>query len=341
MKKFLKIVLSLVLVVVLLCFGTWHFYLKHKSINTDKTAMPDMNIEAEEVKEKDKVSEQTDEPDDLDYIQVDKRALPSSYEMNAERLKSLYEKSDRLNIVLFSHDGARADTIMFVSFDPNTKSLDIINIPRDTYWPVEGYTSDIGNQKINAVYGRGNNLGGSKGVKNAIANLLQVPVHYYAKLNYSNAESIINSFGGVEIYVDRDMVYDDIYADPPLHIDISKGYQHLDGHESVDFLRWRKNNGELGAGDLPRIDRMQDFAAAAIDEIVSLRLPKFVNACFHNIYTDIELDLALSYAIKAQDLESSNISFHRLPGKVEGYFYVKDKETTQELLLDLYGDEPM
>ena len=46
----------------------------------------------------------------------------------------------------------RTDTIIFASFDPDTKKVNVISIPRDTYIHRKGY--NIGEQrKINAIYG--------------------------------------------------------------------------------------------------------------------------------------------------------------------------------------------
>jgi len=105
----------------------------------------------------------------------------------------------------------------------------------------------------------------------------------------------------------------------------------------VDYLRWRKNNGEKNSdGDLPRIARLQQFLSAAVRQSINTRLPAVVNSCFQHVYTDIEFDLAASLAIKAVGIQDSNVNFKRLPGHVEGYFYVADQEEVLEYLLDMY-----
>ncbi|MBI9011591.1 MAG: LCP family protein [Clostridiales bacterium] len=338
-KKILKGCLIVLLVTVILLIGYYLVFIQNSEINKSKTATPiedftysspstEEDLMVDEVLNSDGASSFNDIPD-FEPMTIN--------EANKIKLRGLVEESSRLNIVLFSHDGVRADTIIFISFDPVSKKINAINIPRDTYWRVKGYTSDYGNQKINAVYGRGSGLGGSKGVKEAIANLLQVPVHYVVKIDYEGTEAIINSIDGIEINVEHDMIYDDVWADPPLHIDIKEGFQVLDGHNAVDYLRWRKNNGELGDGDLPRIRRMQKFADSVLNKVISPKFPELVGACFKYIYTDMEFDLALSYALKATGVKSSNITFKRLPGDVKGYFYVMDVKKTQELLIDTYG----
>lgn len=333
MKKILKFFLILV-AIIFLCLGSlWHFYLKNITINSDKTAMPTTDyVYVEPVEDIDI----TVDLEEQEYIRVSKYELDEDYDREQAILNQLVINSERVNILIFSHDGVRADTLMMMSFDPNNQKIELISIPRDTFYPVEGYTDTIGKQKINAVYGRGDGLGGSESLKEAVANLFQIPIHYFVKMNYNGAEAIVNSLGGIELYVDRDMLYDDIYSEPELHIDIKEGRQLLNGHMAVNYLRWRKNNGEGGEGDLPRIKRMQRFAKASLKKAVSLKFPAFIQACFSHIYTDIELDLALSYAVKAsgQDLQVSSTT---MPGSVKGYFYVLDVDLLQEALIEMYS----
>jgi LCP family protein required for cell wall assembly len=187
------------------------------------------------------------------------------------------------------------------------------------------------------VYGRGNDLGGSEGMKQAIADLLQVPVHYFVKINYDGAAAIIDTIGGVEVNVFKKMEYDDIYAEPELHINIEEGLQVLDGKNSVDYLRWRQNNDLLDKeGDLPRITRMQNFMKAVAKQSINSRLPSTIQACFRYVYTDIEFDFASTLAVKGIGIDDSDIKFKRLPGYVEGYFYEIDQVETLKYLLDMY-----
>lgn len=146
---------------------------------------------------------------------------------------------ERVNILVFGTDGVRADTILVLSYEVSAQSIDIISIPRDTYHHVPGHNNKD-QKKINAVYGFGKGDGGSPGMKQQIANLLNMPMHYFVKVDYNGVSDIIDVIGGVEVDVHRNLYYDDPKATPPLHIHISKGVQVLDGKNSVGYLRWRK-----------------------------------------------------------------------------------------------------
>lgn len=272
-----------------------------------------------------------DDDDDANILENIKSKSP---------LQLLVEDSDRVNFVVFAHDGSRADTIMFASFDPDNKYLDIISIPRDTYWLVEGYTERTDHKKINSVYGHASDKGGSKGLKQEIANMLQVPVNYYVKFNYNGASAVVNVLGGVEVNVPFDMNYDDVWAEPEVHIHLNAGLQTLDGKNAVDYLRWRKNNDAINStGDLPRIARMQDFLKKALKKAMGLKLPAVINTGFRYVQSDIALNLAISYADDAIGLSSTDITTNRLPGEapVKSSFYIGDPEAIEQLLIEIYS----
>lgn len=257
-------------------------------------------------------------------------------------LERLVDASDRINVVAFGTDGGRADTIMFVSYSPSDQLLDVVSIPRDTYHAVEGHNLS-GQKKINAVYGFKEN-GGSAGMKVAVSDVLNVPVNYYVKLNYRGVENIIDVLGGVEINVFKHLQYDDPWSDPPLHIDIPAGRQVLNGANAIKYLRWRKNNGESGDGDIGRIQRQQDFVIAAAKKAFSFKLPVVIKTTFSYIRTDMELDKMLYYGTTATDFNFSNLKTYELPGDVTTISHVSyllhDPADTEKMMINIYNRVP-
>src|SRR5690554_2085874 len=107
-------------------------------------------------------------------------------------LQKLIEKSKRLNIVLLGMEGPRTDTIILASFDPVSKNVDLISIPRDTYFHSEGYNHPE-QKKINAVYGRS----GVNGTMSVVSHILgKIPIHGYIQVTYEGIENIVDSLGG-------------------------------------------------------------------------------------------------------------------------------------------------
>jgi len=252
-------------------------------------------------------------------------------------LDLLIEKSNRLNILVFGTDGGRADTIFLVSYDPDEDLADIVSVPRDTYHKVEGHNAQ-GQNKINAVYGF-RDVGGSKGMKYFLSEFLEVPIDYYVKVNYSGVAAIVDVIGGVETNVPFDMNYDDPWSDPPLHIHFEKGVQTLNGKEAVEYLRWRKNNGEDGTGDLNRISRQQDFLERAIDKALGLKLARVIKTSLNYIRTDMPASDMLNTAAQASNFKMSNLKTYRIPGRAstDGRgLYIHDPDAMEKMFEEIY-----
>ncbi|SDJ82792.1 LCP family protein [Natronincola ferrireducens] len=262
-------------------------------------------------------------------------------EIKDELLRAAAE-SRRINFIVLGLEGVRSDTMMFMSFDPEEKGLDIISIPRDTYYPRVGYDGP-GKAKINAAYGDH----GAVGVKTVVSDLLlDIPVDYYVTITYKGAESIVNAIGGVPVYIPKPMIYRDDYDKPPLIINIPAGQQVLNGENAVKFLRYRKPTPGSGGldrdGDLGRIQAQQEFIQAALKKAMSLgNLPGLVTNTFRFVRTDMELQNLLRHATSAIGLNMENVTMNVLPGEarykggVSYYFY--DPVETRGLLLDMYG----
>lgn len=263
---------------------------------------------------------------------------------NYSSLVEAFKDSNRLNIILLGMEDIRTDTIIFTSFDSQTKKVDVISIPRDTYVHRKGY--DFAEQrKINAIYGDH----GIEGVKKAVSYVLEgAPIHHYIMMDYEGVANIIDSIGGVEVMVPFHMKYKDPTSKPPLNIDIKEGKQVLNGKKSIEFLRYRKgNNGKGGYidGDLGRIKAQQEFLKSFIDKALSYRLPIVIKKSFDYIKTDIKLMEGLSYSKDAIGVKSKDFSFITLPGQGElkrfngkllSYF-IYDPFETKKLLENIYN----
>lgn len=258
---------------------------------------------------------------------------------NLTELERLIAESERINILLFGTDGGRADTIMLVSYDPENKLADVVSVPRDTYHKVPGYDLS-GQYKINAVYGfRGD--GGSEGMKKYLSAFLGVPIDYTVRVSYNGVGAIVDTLGGIEVNVPFAMNYDDTAADPPLHIHLEPGRQVLNGEQAMGYLRWRKNNGEAGQGDLPRIERQQEFVKLVAKKALSFKLPTVIKTGLNYVRTDLPLDQALYLGTKVVGFSFDNLEMHRLPGEAgNGGYYFHDPAETEELLKEIYRRSP-
>lgn len=257
-----------------------------------------------------------------------------------ETYEAYVSTSNRVNFLLVGLEYVRTDTIIFASYDRDTNKVDMISIPRDTYYYKEGFRSgfeDAAEYKINAVYGDE----GIDGLVKAVEDAMDLPIHHYAIVTLEGVEDVIDALGGVEIKVPFDMYYEDPYDDPPLLIDLKAGNQVLDGEEAIQFLRFRKSSdGTVSYGDLQRIQKQQEFMNRAMDKALSYRLPFIVDEIFGCFRTDVGLADMVGYASGASGMSMDDITFYTLPG-TDDYigktsFFIADDEDLKELIYTMY-----
>lgn len=271
----------------------------------------------------------------------DSDQLHQFIENEKTELEKLVEESNRVNILFMGLEGSRTDTMILASFDPNSKYIDLVSIPRDTYYHIEGYDFPA-QKKINAVYGRKKiNGGGPEGVMTAVSNVLNVPVDHYVTLSYEGVESIVNSLEGVKVNIPFDMDYDDPWDDPPLHIHFKEGLKVLNGEEAVKFLRYRQNNdGSYSDGDVGRIGRQQQFIKAALKKAFSSKLPTVANTIFKYVKTSMKLSDIENYSTRAIGISMEGIETYQLPGKSDTpngmFYYINDLKETEKLMVQIY-----
>lgn len=120
------------------------------------------------------------------------------------------EKDGRINIAILgmrgegvTGGGTLADSIIVVSIAPKENKVSMISVPRDLYVTVPD-TND--KQKINAVHAYGEENGKKKGLENmkiALGEVLGMPIHYAASINFSGFKQLVNAIGGVDITLEK------------------------------------------------------------------------------------------------------------------------------------------
>lgn len=201
---------------------------------------------------------------------------------------------------------ARSDTLILVSFDPDTMETGVLHLPRDTRVAIPGRS---GFDKL----GHAHAYGGPLLAMETVSQFLDVPVHYYVRADFTGFVEAVNILGGVEIEVDRDMVYEDPYQD--LSINIRAGQQTLDGEQALHFVRYR----EYPNADIGRIQAQQTFIRAFIEKFYRLnmlwRIPSLVGSVANHLSTDIDPNTMLRLANKAIRMDDlDKVTFAVLPG---------------------------
>ncbi len=174
----------------------------------------------------------------------------------------------RLNILLLGSDTDQkfagvflSQTDIVVTINPQTGSVAMVSIPRDTWLHAaeNGPAADNGMMKLDQTYGRG-------GIANTRATIEQdfgIPINYYAWVGLDGFIKVIDTVGGIDVDV-LHPITDDNYPDDVgnkdayayKRLDLASGPQHLDGPTALEYVRSR--HADL-VGDFGRSVRQQQI----------------------------------------------------------------------------------
>jgi LCP family protein required for cell wall assembly len=214
---------------------------------------------------------------------------------------------------------SRSDTLMLLRADPDAKTISLLSFPRDMtvsiYCP--GRTPYTG--KINTAF----TFCGPRATLDTVRNLTGLPVNYIITVNFQGFRQLVDKLGGVWLDVDRRYFND--FSGPTGYatINLHPGYQHLNGYQALDYVRYRHTDS-----DLFRVARQQLFVRAFKDQVrhsfSPTKLPSVVRVVRNNVTVgqgggnDVSLATILSYAALAYDLPAGHVFQSRIEG-LEGY----------------------
>ena len=208
------------------------------------------------------------------------------------------------NILLLGvDDEAQADTILVLSFSNDTGKSRLISIPRDTW-----VSADSSAGRIGSLY----SWGGASLIVRHVSALLGISIHQYIVIDMSTFAELIDVLGGIDIYVEEDMNYDD--PESGLEIHLGQGYQHLDGEAAQKYLRYRSDK----LGDVGRVQRQQKFIKALYAKVLQLdtipKLPAIADIFRNKMETSAEIFDSAHLANVLRRMSSDPPSTMMLPG---------------------------
>lgn len=218
------------------------------------------------------------------------------------------------------HQGAKlTDSIMLISINPQNKTAFLVSIPRDLYVNIPGY----GYAKINEAYQRGEDEGfneagyapGGMGLlQKTVSQKFDIPIDYYALINYTAFKDAVNAVGGVDITIDSGNRYG-IY-DPYANLKLPNGRVHLDGQTALNLSRARgAGPGSYGvASDYDRTTYQRNILLAIKDKATStgvlanpIKLGNLLDAGGKNVKTDLTLGNLRRLNNLTQGMDTNNI----------------------------------
>ena len=189
------------------------------------------------------------------------------------------------------------DTIMLMTFNPDTLNATMFSLPRDLMVPIACNNNNVA--KINSSA-----AGGTACVIDTIKNLTGISVDYFAKINFKGVVDLVDALGGINVEVEEP--YFDKYNGQVCEqnsdrkfgsslICMNPGNQKLNGEQALAYARNRK---QYLFSDIDRINHQQQVITSIASEAMKIssygEFESLLNAVEKNVVTNMSTSQMLS-----------------------------------------------
>lgn len=216
----------------------------------------------------------------LDEVTEDPYKLPEM-----PKAEQQYEENKSLSILIIGTDTRKnigmlnTDVLMLAVADPDDRKVTMVSLPRDTRVKVPGYPEY---HKINGVFAIGEGIreraerrgetvteNGVSLLKKTVETMFGIPVDHYVLLDFDGFKAAIDQLGGVEVTVDRELVYE--LPRGGVYRTLKPGKQVLNGEQALGFVRHRvdRRGSRFDSSDFDRNRRQQEVIKAVTDKMTS------------------------------------------------------------------------
>ncbi len=229
---------------------------------------------------------------------------------------------------------ANGDSLILITFNPDTYNTTMMSIPRDSYLPI----ACRNNQKNKLTHA---GWYGTDCMMQTIENTFDIPIDYYVKINFKGVVGLVDALGGIEVDVPKRLCTDDSNRQGTICID--KGHQTLDGEHALVFAR---NRYDLAQGDIDRGYNQQTLIKAMINKVTTLRnintVLDILDTVSKNLDTNLTTTEILSFynifkeiitSTNYQDGDALNIEQLKLVGNGKMIYYKNLKQKLWNYIL--------
>lgn len=211
-------------------------------------------------------------------------------------------------------DDGNTDMILYVHFNNETGEMKMLQIPRDTMVTTDRSVS--GNYRINNIaktQAADSNSMNMAALCTQISNMYQLPIDGYMTIRLEMLVQLVDTFGGIELYVPQEMDYKGSHLD--------QGYQTLNGDACEFLLRTRHvyPNGDIG-----RLNMQRQFYSALFRRLKSIGsiwdVAKLTPAVLNYMETSLSASQLVSFAVSMLKIDSSKIMICQMPIKMAGKY---------------------
>lgn len=204
-------------------------------------------------------------------------------------------------------DPAKADAAVLISLNLQKQEMTVISLPPATQMEKEKNPSLL----LQNVYPSG----GAEGTKSAVENLLHIRISRYAVLNEKDFQKLIDGFGGLDLYVEKNMVHEGQDGQPD--IQIRQGYQTLKDGNALGYIRYMDSQDQIG-----RIQREERFMKSfLLYHQKNFGITNWIMAYrnWNVMESNIPQTEAASFSYRMTYFPRDNVHFMILPGEWRTY----------------------
>ncbi len=196
------------------------------------------------------------------------------------------------------------DSLMLITFNPNTLTATMFSIPRDTYVPIS-CRGDQENKINSSAYG------GTTCVVNTIQNLIGIDIDYYVKINFTGVVKLVDDLGGIYVDVPMDFCEQDSQRRfGEYEICLNTGYQKLNGEEALALSRHRHS---LPLGDFQRVQNQQLVVEAMIESAKNISSIEDFYQILNDVANNVDTNMSTSQILSLYKV-GKNILLNKING---------------------------
>jgi len=194
------------------------------------------------------------------------------------------------------------DTLMLITFNPNTLSATMFSIPRDMYVPIACNNNRY--NKINSAAAYGTTC-----VINTIKQMTDIDIDYFVKVNFKGVVDLVDALGGVDVDVEApDFDYDKAHKGLVCEQDSQRRFGenlvcitpgenvHLNGEQALAYARCRHL---YLLSDISRNKHQQAILEAVAKKLVHVSnfsdFENLLDTISNNIATNMQTTQILSF----------------------------------------------
>jgi LCP family protein required for cell wall assembly len=239
-------------------------------------------------------------------------------------LPPAWDGASRVSILVMGYDfgdwasdrkcPCRSDTMIVLTVDPANHTAGMISVPRDMWVNIPGFDAY---NRLNAALYLGDLYklpgGGPALAMKTVENFLGIPIQYFALLDFTVFERMIDTIGGVCLDISTKIDVGVLYEHGT--VTLEPGNQCLNGKVALGYARARDVSQGVALGDVERAQHQQQVILAIRDKVLApgnfLNLMSQAGTLYAElsggINTNLPLPDAMRLAVLAKDIPLESI----------------------------------